>query len=151
MDPQVRRRAGLAVGWLVATCLAVTVGLLVVTTLGGSLRGRGPLGDDTAGRPLPAAHPPSSADLATTAPSGRHAFRGAYGSLLVGCQGPYAVVLEHHAAPGWRILSVERGPDDDVDAVFGTSRHTVELEVFCDSGRPTLAELERNELPDGSS
>ena len=47
---------------------------------------------------------------------------------------------------GWRIVSWEKGPDDDVDAVFSDGRNSVDLEVFCNRGRPTLAELERNTL-----
>ena len=49
---------------------------------------------------------------------------------------------------GWRIVSWEKGPDDDVDAVFSDGQNSVDLEVFCNRGRPTLAELERNTLGD---
>ena len=51
-------------------------------------------------------------------------------------------------AAGWRIVSWEKGPDDDVDAVFSDGRNSVDLEVFCNRGRPTVAELERNTLGD---
>jgi hypothetical protein len=146
VGPQLSRPVGFAVGWLVATCVAVVIGLAVVTTLGGSLHGRGPLGDGSAAEQPPAG-PPAASDLASASPGERRTFDGGYGRLAVGCQGPYATILERQAAPGWRVLSVELGPDDDVEAVFGTSRRTVELEVFCDAGRPALAELERNEVP----
>ncbi len=51
-------------------------------------------------------------------------------------------------AAGWRIVSWEKCPDDDVDAVFSDGRNSVDLEVFCNRGRPTLAEPERNTLGD---
>ncbi len=51
-------------------------------------------------------------------------------------------------AAGWRVVSWEKGPDDDVDAVFSDGRNSVDLEVFCNRGRPTVADLERNTLGD---
>ncbi len=42
----------------------------------------------------------------------------------------------------------EDGPDDDVEAVFAQARRSVEIEVFCNRGEPTVAEIERNELPE---
>ena len=51
-------------------------------------------------------------------------------------------------AAGWRIVSWEKGPDDDVDAVFSDGRNSVDLEVFCNRGRPTLAERVALELGD---
>ena len=45
-------------------------------------------------------------------------------------------------------MSFERGPDDDVDAVFANAGRSIDLEVFCNRGRPTVAEIEFNELPD---
>ncbi len=45
-------------------------------------------------------------------------------------------------------MSFEPGPDDDVDAVFSQGRRSIELEVFCNQGRPTLAEQEEHELAD---
>ena len=45
-------------------------------------------------------------------------------------------------------MSFEPGPDDDVDAVFANAGRSVELEVFCNRGTPTLAEIERHDLPD---
>ena len=46
------------------------------------------------------------------------------------------------------MVSFEPGPDDDVDAVFAQARRSVEIEVFCNRGVPTVAEIERNELAD---
>lgn len=75
MGPWLRRPAGFAVGWLAATCAAVVIGLAVVTTLGGSLRGRGPLGDESAADRVPAG-PPGASDLATAQPGERRTFEG---------------------------------------------------------------------------
>ena len=52
-------------------------------------------------------------------------------------------------APGWRIVSYETGPDDDVDAVFAKAAESIEIEVFCNRGIPTVADLERKTLPEG--
>ena len=57
-----------------------------------------------------------------------------------------ALVVPDAPAAGWRVISFERGPDDDVDAVFASGRRSVELEVFCNRGEPTLAELETKTL-----
>ena len=46
------------------------------------------------------------------------------------------------------MVSFESGPDDDVDAVFGNGRRSFDLEVFCNRGEPTVAEIEENTLPD---
>ena len=35
-----------------------------------------------------------------------------------------------------------------MDAVFAQARRSIDLEVFCNRGEPTVAELERNELPE---
>jgi hypothetical protein len=149
MAPPVRRRAGFALGWLAAVSLAVGVGLVVVTTLGDSLRGRGPIGEATGSADVVAAEAPTGSELATAAPGQRRAFDGRFGKLVVACRGPYAAIVGVTAATGWRVLSYESEPDDDVDAVFARRGHSVEVEVFCNQGRPTLAELEHNELPSG--
>ena len=46
------------------------------------------------------------------------------------------------------MVSFEGGPDDDVDAVFSNGRRSFDLEVFCNRGEPTVAEIEENTLPD---
>jgi len=46
-------------------------------------------------------------------------------------------------------VSYEPGPDDDVDAVFANRGRSIELEVCCTRGEPTISEIERNTLPDG--
>jgi hypothetical protein len=70
--------------------------------------------------------------------------------LVVACQGLYALGVE--ARPdkqaGWRVVSYESGPDDDVDAVFANRDRSIEVEVYCNGSEPTIADLERNTLPD---
>lgn len=60
--------------------------------------------------------------------------------------GPAAVSAD--PVDGWRAVSFESVPDDDVDAVFTTGARSIEVEVFCNRGEPTVCDLERNELPD---
>ena len=68
---------------------------------------------------------------------------------MVRCQGPWpSAGRSGPTGRGWRVVSYERGPDDDVDAVFSNGRRSVDLEVFCNRGRPTVAEVEQNTLPD---
>jgi hypothetical protein len=42
----------------------------------------------------------------------------------------------------------EPGPDDDVEAVFRSPTELIEIEAFCNRGRPTLAELDRSRVAD---
>ncbi len=44
-------------------------------------------------------------------------------------------------------MSYETGPDDDVDAIFTSGARSIEVEVFCNAGVPTVAEIERKTLP----
>jgi hypothetical protein len=132
-----------AAGWLVAVVAAVAVGIVTVTAVGASVRGRGPVGQEV---------PPATATVPPTA--GPHlveeTISGEFGGFRVGCDGVYAVgvrALPDEAA-GWRVVSFEPGPDDDVDAVFARGGRSIELEVFCNQGRPTLAEQEEHELAD---
>ena len=69
---------------------------------------------------------------------------------MVALPGPIAFGTRHGRRPddGWRMVSYEGGPDDDVDAVFSNGRRSVDLEVFCNRGEPTVAEIEDNTLPD---
>ena len=73
-----------------------------------------------------------------------------FGGFLVECRGvaAYGIEARPDTAAGWRVVSFERGPDDDVDAVFSQDRRSIDIEVFCNRGEPTIAEVERNELPD---
>lgn len=136
---------GYAVAWLAATALAVVVGVVAVSTVGASLQGRGPLG--TA---VPAGVDAAPPQVDPDAPVVRKAVRGEYGAFVVECRGvaAYGVAARPDRPAGWRVVSYEQGPDDDVDAVFSDGRRSFDLEVFCNRGTPTVAEVEENTLPD---
>lgn len=142
----VGRPWGFAVAWAVATALAVVVGLLAVDLVGASVRNRGPLGSDVA--PL-TDDEDARVRVDPDARPVRRDIEGEWGAFGVECRGVYALGRAIEPAPGWRVVSYERGPDDDVDAVFASGRRSVDLEVFCSQGRPTVAEIERNTLPGG--
>lgn len=143
-----RRTLAWTLGWLLAAAASVTVGVVVVTQLGESNRDRGPIGDNELIRQAEltegAATPDPSAAVV------RRSINEEFGSFVVECRGIYAYGLETlpDQAAGWRVVSFERGPDDDVDAVFAQARRSIDIEVFCNRGEPTIAEIERNELPD---
>jgi len=133
------------VAWVVAATVAVSVGIAAVSTVGASIRGRGPLGKE----PMPDVREGDR----VPSPDPRAAMRrdtvdGEFGVFRVGCRGVVAYGLAAEPAAGWRIVSFEEGPDDDVDAVFGSRDRSVEIEVFCNQGVPTVGDLERNTLPD---
>lgn len=142
MEP-VRRRIVYAAGWLVAVVLAVSVGVATVTAVGASVRGRGPVGQEVP-KDATTAPPTAGPNLVEETISGE------FGGFRVGCDGVYAVGVEAlpDEAAGWRVVSFEPGPDDDVDAVFARGGRSIELEVFCNQGRPTLAEQEEHALAD---
>jgi hypothetical protein len=145
----VRTVVGWTLGWLVAAALSVTVGVVAVTSLGASIRDRGPIGDNELIRQAELAEgssPVPDPDAETV----RRTVEDEFGSFVVECRGVYAYGIEARPdeAAGWRTVSYERGPDDDVDAVFANSGRSVDLEVFCNRGTPTVAEIEFNELPD---
>ncbi len=71
-----------------------------------------------------------------------------FGTFEVECRGVVVYGLSTDTAPGWRTVSYEPGPDDDVDAVFARAGDSIEVDVFCDQGRPTISDLERKTLPD---
>ena len=131
--------------WAATTAVAVLVGVFAVSTVGATIRDRGPVGDEVLRNDT--IKPP------TTSPAGpavRDEVSGEWGAFVVECRDTwaYAVAARPDQAAGWRVVSWEKGPDDDVDAVFSDGRSSVDLEVFCNRGRPTLAELERNTLGD---
>lgn len=137
------KRIGLGIAWLVATAAAVALGVLAVTTAGASLLGRGPLGDDVDPAPVTVSRTPSPS---AGAPVVSDAITGEWGRFDVECRDTFAYGVAVEPATGWRVISWEKGPDDDVDAVFSDGANSVDLEVFCNRGRPTLAEIERNTL-----
>ena len=141
-----RKRTGLALAWVVVTTLAVAVGLVAVSTVGAQVRGRGPLGNEVIRTSqLEGTASPDPDDASVT-----REVAGEWGVFVVRCQGVVAFGEEVRPAraAGWRVVSYERGPDDDVDAVFSNGRRSFDLEVFCNRGEPTVAEVEENTLPD---
>lgn len=139
-----RRTLGFALGWLATVVVAVLVALLAVTTIDDSLQGRGPLGEDLDSLPSPLSVQQQIEGL----PRIKRSIQGEYGTFVVACQGAYVFGLSVAPAEGWRVVSFERGPDDDVDAVFSARGRSTELEVFCNQGEPQV-EIEENELLGG--
>jgi hypothetical protein len=140
----VRRRTLLVALWAATTVVAVLVGIFAVSTVGATIRDRGPIGDEVAR---------DTSDTGTPAPTPegprvRDEISGEWGAFVVECRDTwaYGVAARPDRVAGWRVVSWEKGPDDDVDAVFSDGRNSVDLEVYCNRGRPTLAELERNTL-----
>jgi len=144
-----RRTLGYVAGWCLAALLAVSVGLVAVSSVGASIRGRGPLGDNEAIRQAElnreAAPSPGPADDPR-----RAEITDEFGGFVVECRGvtAYGIEARPDTAGGWDIVGFERGPDDDVDAVFANQRRSIDVEVFCNRGEPTVAEIERHELPE---
>ncbi|PUA79025.1 hypothetical protein [Nocardioides currus] len=138
------RPFGLVAGWLVVAALAVAVGVVTVTRVGGTLSDRGPLGNQAARNDLRegSATPDPSLEVV------QRTFAEEFGEVDVSCQGAFARGVDARPRAGWRTVSFETGPDDDVDAVFARAGRSIEIEVFCNRGEPTVSEVERNELPD---
>jgi hypothetical protein len=141
-ERRVPRALGYAAAWLMAAVLAVAVGVLAVTSLGASIRDRGPVVTEAARD----AEGELTPDPAATAV--RETFTDDFGAFVVECRDAVAYGLSVEPAPGWRAVSYDRGPDDDVDAVFARQAESVEIEVFCNRGRPAIGEVERNTLPE---
>lgn len=145
-----RHGVGLVALWLATAAIAIGVGTTAVMGLGDQVRDRGPLGDNElvreAGlRTEPATPDPGAARVEST-------FSGEFGEFVVACQGRFATGVQARPdeAAGWRTISYEQGPDDDIDAVFSNDRRIQEVEIYCNQGRPVLAEIETNTIPDGS-
>ena len=132
--------------WAATTAVAVLVGVFAVSTVGATIRDRGPIGDDVMRDTVA----DSTSVPAPRGPRVRDEIAGEWGAFDVECRDTwaYGVGVRPDREAGWRIVSWEKGPDDDVDAVFSDGQNSVDLVVFCNRGRPTLAELERNTLGD---
>lgn len=144
-----RRAPGWVLAWLLAAGLAVTVGVLAVTSLGASIRDRGPIGDNQLIRQADVDEGPGAGPVDDTgAQPVQRTFTDEFGSFVVECRGVYAsgVSTTPDTAAGWQVVTFERGPDDDVDAVFVNGERSIDVEVFCDRGEPTVAEIERHVL-----
>lgn len=140
-----RKAALYAVAWLAAVGVATAIGIASVEAVGDAARGRGPLGPVVEPRQEINASEVPSVRLQAL-PEVTEAVRGEYGAFVVSCRGPYAIGGRVEPAEGWRAISFERGPDDDVDALFAKGDGSLEVEVFCNRGRPTLADIEHNEF-----
>ena len=142
-----RRGTVLVALWAATTAVAVLVGVFAVSTVGATIRDRGPVGEEVL-RGGAAVEP--SGVPSPDGPAVRDEVAGEWGAFVTECRDTwaYGVAARPDRAAGWRVVSWEKGPDDDVDAVFSNGRSSVDLEVFCNRGRPTLAEVERNTLGD---
>jgi len=129
---------GYALAWLVAAALAVAVGVIAVSSVGASVRDRGPLGNE-----VPDADQVEGGSVPDPgATRVRRDIEGEFGTFVVECQGVVAYGIDAQTAPGWRTVSFESGPDDDVDAVFVRGRRSIEIEVYCNQGQPTIGDQE---------
>jgi hypothetical protein len=144
-----RRTSWYFVGWLAAVVVATIVGLLVVRTVGDTVRAGRPLGQDFDKAIEAAASPATSPSPATRVVEAE--LTGEYGIFQVSCQGPFARGISVSAAPGWKAVSFERGPEADVDASFIGSSQLIEVEAFCNAGIPQVAEIERTDLGAGTT
>ena len=138
------RRVRYAVLWVAAAVLSVAVGILAVEVAGAGLRDRGPVGSsELVGRADPSNLTPDPED---------HTFAdtivGTYGEFDVECQGVVIRGFEPRPAAGWRTVTFETGPDDDVDATFESAESIIEVEIYCNGGRPTVAEEELGTRPE---
>jgi hypothetical protein len=132
--------------WIAVAAVAVTVGVVAVTRVGATLSDRGPLGNDAARSDLREGRATPDPDL----PLVDRTFAEEFGEVDVACQGAFAIGrdVRPDEAGGWRTISFETGPDDDIDAVFAKRDRSIEIEVFCNLGEPTVGEVERTTLPD---
>ena len=137
------KRALLYLGiWLGAVAVATGIALAAIGAVGDAARGRGPIGAEVT--PLQDSDPDPE-EIPSDLPGRTRDIKGEYGTFRVSCEGPYAagIRVEVNKAAGWSVLSYEKGPDDDVDAVFTQPGRSVEVEVYCNQGVPTVGDVER--------
>jgi hypothetical protein len=139
-----RRILGYVLAWLVAAVAAVMVGVFAVTSVGASVRDRGPLGNDVPARDQVEGSSSADPDAAAV----NRTIHDEFGTFEVECRGAVAFGLAVEPAPGWQVVSFEQGPDDDVDAVFSSGRRSIEIEVYCNLGRPVIGDREVKTLPE---
>ena len=133
-----RRTFGYLLAWLVAAAVAITTGVVAVSSVGASFRDRGPLGTDV---PVPdQTETPSTPDPDARVVAGL--IHDEFGTFEVECRGAVAYGRAARPAATWRVVSYEEGPDDDVDAVFGNGSRSIEIEVYCNQGRPVVGDRE---------
>jgi hypothetical protein len=129
---------GLVAVWIAVAAVAVTVGVLAVTRVGATLSDRGPLGNEEARNDLREGRATPDQDQALV----ERTFAEEFGEIDVACQGAFARGLEARPAAGWRTIKFETAPDDDIDGVFANGSRSMEIEVFCNRGEPTVSEIE---------
>ena len=142
------RTLGYVAGWLLAAAVAVSVGLIAVSSVGASLRDRGPMVNEAIAEALRIDAGDGRLVPPENAARVRREIADEFGAFVVECQGVVATGVSAEPVDGWRTVSFEAGPDDDVDAVFAKGDRSIEVEVFCNRGEPTVSDLERNELPE---
>lgn len=134
----------LLLSWLLLTTVSVGIGVAAVTSVGASVRARGPVGEPVSAGAVVPGSDLAPLDEERVGPGVSRAIAGDYGSFVVECRGTWAYGIAARPAPGWEVVSFEAGPGDDVDAEFRRGGDLVEVEVFCHRGRPTLAEIEHH-------
>ena len=129
---------GLVAVWIAVAAVAVTFGVLAVTQVGASLSDRGPLGNEDARNDVREGRAEPDPDQTLV----ERTFAEEFGEIDVACQGAFARGLEARPAVGWRTIKFETAPDDDIDGVFAKGARSIEIEVFCNRGKPTVSEIE---------
>ncbi len=125
---RVRQGIVMALTWLLATAVATSVGFLAIATVGDVLRGAGPLGESFAS---PTAEPPVGPDTPV-----ERTLRTEHVELVARCEGRVAMLLDVRPVAPWELVASELGPDEDVEAVLGSDRGRVRVEVYCNDGEP---------------
>lgn len=137
------RPLGLVAVWIAVAAVAVTIGVLAVTRVGATLSDRGPIGDAGDRSNLREGRGTPDPDASVV----ERTFAEEFGEIDVSCQGAFASGLDARPAAGWRTVSFETEADEDIDGVFAKGDRSIEIEVFCNRGEPTISEVEHNELP----
>ncbi len=127
-----RPRVALVLTWLLAVVMATGVAFAATGLVGDVLRGQGPLGADVELGPGPASGPTSS----NAGPPVTRTFRTRAGVLVATCRGATATLDKVRGRGGWRLDSVEDGPDEDVDASLQRGRREFVVEIYCNEGAP---------------
>ena len=135
-------------GWVAAVVVATVVGLVAVQSVGQALQGSGPLGaqldSSERDRTLLASQDPSVLTPVASDPVLDRTFAGRYGSVKVRCQGSLATWQGATPAAGWRVVEYPEGVQAQVEASFSDGDSTIEVEVFCNAGVPTLTAFDRS-------
>lgn len=116
--------------WVTAAAAATGVGFGAIHLVGDVISHERPLGPAFGGTTAPGAGPgPTTAPVRRTLP-------GPAGTLVVECTGRVAVLHAVTPAPGWRLVSSETGPDEDIDVLLTRQKERVAVEVYCNDGVP---------------